>query len=1091
MAEKKDKSILDSGGSPARGNRWFTPFIGSSVIPFLYLAGGLLITFLLWDFSLENSAKEQQAYFDFRCREAVGKIQQRMMDCEQILKGVRGLFAASDKVTRADFQAYYNSLQMPENLRGIQGVGFAIVVPAKELTPHTNWIKSQGFPEYSIWPKGNREVYTSVIYIEPFSDRNLRAFGYDMWSEPVRRQALTLARDSNICTLTGKIRLVQETSKDIQAGCLMYLPVYKNGKPHGSVEERRANFLGWAYLPFRMHDLMNALFKDSDFDLDIEIYAGDSLKPETMMYNSSTEEPKPGSSLETKQTLQINGQRWTIKLHSLPSLQAKLSDDRPKATLLIGIALSLILSFFSWQLTESKHRITLIAEKQESLYKTLVKNASSAIFIIAPDRRIVDCNEQATEHFGYSKSEFQTMKIEDLYPPETSPQSVARFAKLLNSGQIKFETEYRRKDGSLVPSEVVASSTEFGNERLIMSVVNDITERKAKEHQDKENQLKYQILFQNRFNAICVFDLDSFEFLDANETHLELYGYSLEELCSGMTIEDLTCESGDTLLTIRETMRDGATLIPLRYHQKKDGTVFPVEIMAQTAEWRGRPVMFAIVQDITQRKMDSDTIRESEEKYRLLVNHTSDLIWNLNTAGNFTYVSPSWYTVTGAVPEEVIGTHYTNLLHPDDLQKLTTLFADNIITGQLTPLPEYRVRHADKTWRWHTGTATPVRGKDGVVKSVVGVSRDITDEKTASELIRDRERWFHAMFNANLAIKLLIDPANGKIIDANEAAAQFYGFSVQRLKAMNINEINILSPEEIHEEMQNALNEKRSYFNFIHRLADGTERNVEVYSSPIEYNGSSILHSIIHDTTERTQAQEALKQSEALLRESIATRDKFYSIIAHDLRSPFHGLKGIAELLSERFDDIPRKQMDELIHSLRDNVDNTFVLLNDLLIWTKSQTHSIRFSPEQAHLTELVDTAALSVLPLVENKKIEFSVNVSPLLSAFIDSNLFLTVVRNLLSNAVKFTPESGRIRVQANQVGENIFISVEDSGLGIEPEVLETLFSKENALSKPGTGLGLLLCREFVERNGGTIMVTSTPGKGSNFTFSVPIREQ
>jgi PAS domain S-box-containing protein len=978
---------------------------------------------------------------------------------------------------------------MPENLKGIQGVGFAIVVPAHELAAHTAWIRSQGFPEYSIWPKGNRDVYTSVIFIEPFSDRNLRAFGYDMWSEPVRRQALTLARDSNICTLTGKIRLVQETSKDVQAGCLMYLPVYKNGKPHGSVEERRTNFLGWAYLPFRMHDLMNALFRDSDFDLDIEIFAGDSLTPGAMMYNSSSEEPSPGTALISKQTLQLNEQRWTIKLHSLPSLQAKLSDDRPKAILFIGISLSIILSFFSWQLTESKRRIKITAEKQESLYKTLVKNASSSIFIIAQDRHIVECNEQAVKTYGYSAEEFKSMRIEDLYPPELVQSSIERFSRLITSGRLKFESTHRRKSGTLMPCEVVASQAAFAGERLILSVVNDITERKEEELRNKENQLKYQILFQNRFNAICVIDLDSLEFLDANDTHLELYGYSLEELCSGMTIEDLTSDSDDSLLSIRNTILNGATLIPLQYHRKKDGTIFPVEIMAQTAEWRGRPVLFAIVQDITQRKMDSDTIRESEEKYRLLVNHTSDLIWNLDTAGNFTYVSPSWYTVTGTVPEEVIGTHYTNLIHPDDLQRMTTLFADHIITGQLTPLPEYRVRHADKTWRWHTGTATPVRGKDGTVYSVVGVSRDITEQKTASEMIRDRERWFHAMFNANLAVKLLIDPANGKIIDANQAAAQFYGYSVQRLKAMNINEINVLSSGEIHAEMQNALNEKRSYFNFIHHLADGRERNVEVYSSPIEYNGSSILHSIIHDTTERTQAQEALKQSEALLRESIATRDKFYSIIAHDLRSPFHGLKGIAELLSERFDEIPRKQMDELVHSLRENVDNTFVLLNDLLIWTKSQTHSIRFTPEQAHLTELVDTAALSVLPIVENKKIEFSVNVSPLLSAFIDSNLFLTVVRNLLSNAVKFTPEGGRIRVQANQVDTHIFISVEDSGIGIEPELLENLFSKENTLSKPGTGLGLLLCREFVERNGGTIMVTSAPGKGSNFTFSVPVK--
>ena len=269
----------------------------SLALALLTLLISLLTTYQLFHVAQVEVKHKAQVYFDFRVREATNLINQRMKTYEQALRGTAGLFRASNTVERNDFKQYVASLNLANNYPGIQGVGFSLIVPSAKKAQHIASIRSDGFPEYTIHPVGQRDIYTSIIYLEPFANRNLLAFGYDMYSHPVRHAAMQKAIDSGEATLTGKVKLIQENGKDEQSGFLMYLPIYLNGTNNETVSERREHILGWVYLPFRMNDLMHGLYGEQADDLHIKIFDGKSMSNTALMYDSD------GSKLALKMSL--------------------------------------------------------------------------------------------------------------------------------------------------------------------------------------------------------------------------------------------------------------------------------------------------------------------------------------------------------------------------------------------------------------------------------------------------------------------------------------------------------------------------------------------------------------------------------------------------------------------------------------------------------------------------------------------------------------------------------------------------------------------------------------------------------------------
>ncbi len=226
---------------------------------------------------------------------------------------------------------------------------------------------------------------------------------------------------------------------------------------------------------------------------------------------------------------------------------------------------------------------------------------------------------------------------------------------------------------------------------------------------------------------------------------------------------------------------------------------------------------------------------------------------------------------------------------------------------------------------------------------------------------------------------------------------------------------------------------------------------------------------------------------------SNALKDKMFSVISHDLRSPVGSIKQTLDFIASGFIKPGEELFDETIENLRKTTDEAYILLENLLGWAKSQSNILQVLPERINLKSVAESITGLLKLNMETKKIQVEITIPDETTVFADLQMVNSVLRNLLSNAVKFTPEKGLIRIYSEIQDEMIKVSVADTGVGISESNLKKIFSAANTLrtfgtnNESGSGLGLMLCKDFVEKNGGKIWVESSPGKGSIFSFTLP----
>ena len=323
--------------------------IGIKQVPWLVLVVSLTATMVVWYHARTDVLEEARARFHAHAEECKDRIVERVRDYKMVLRGGVGLFDASDEVSRDSWRAYIQALHIEQHFPGTQGVGFSKRILPQEKASHVRQVRADGFPEYSIRPDGERSEYTSIIYLEPFSGRNLRAFGYDMFSEAVRRAAMERARDEGATTLSAKVILVQETDKDKQNGILMYVPVYRRGMPNGNVEERRAALTGYVYSPLRLNDLMEGILGKAVAEIDIVLYDGKEESAGNLLFangaekTAAKERDKFRSAFTETLTFDLYGRTWTIRFGSLPPFEATIETGKLLYVLLAGVGISLLL----------------------------------------------------------------------------------------------------------------------------------------------------------------------------------------------------------------------------------------------------------------------------------------------------------------------------------------------------------------------------------------------------------------------------------------------------------------------------------------------------------------------------------------------------------------------------------------------------------------------------------------------------------------------------------------------------------------------------------------------------------------------------
>ena len=366
-----------------------------------------------------------------------------------------------------------------------------------------------------------------------------------------------------------------------------------------------------------------------------------------------------------------------------------------------------------------------------------------------------------------------------------------------------------------------------------------------------------------------------------------------------------------------------------------------------------------------------------------------------------------------------------------------------------------------------------------------------------NQLVADRfiesDKNYRLLFENNSSINLAIDPETGQIMDANLAATKFYGYSRQEMLNMNIDEINILFNDQLKYEMNAALSGMKNYFLFKHKKSNGQVYDVESYITPLNINGKSIIYSCINDITERKKAEKELLESKVLLSEANATKDRFFSIIGHDLKSPFQGVVGFSQILLEQISEKKYDEIENFARIILDSSIRAMNLLTNLLEWSQTQTGRIEFNPECIELIAIVneivdllnDTAHQKFISILNKLPHDFTV--------VADRNMVKTILRNLLSNAIKFSNPGGEIVIGLELNEDEMILYVADNGVGIKNGNIDNLFRIDNRHStlgtnkETGTGLGLVLCKEFTDMHGGNIWAECNGTTGCTFKFSIP----
>lgn len=364
------------------------------------------ITFYLFFETYKQFQEKNNALFDLRAVAVTDAIKSRMMDYIQILKGAQSLLNVSDSVSRQAWKGYAEGVNVKEHYPGVQGIGFSVFVADSNKTAFEARVREEGFPDFAIWPSNPREMYSAILYLEPFDSINKRAFGYDMYTDSARHKAMNIALETGKPTITSGVILVQEIVDEVQKGLNLYLPIYKKGADTSTVENRRKNIVGFAYSPFRIYDLMKGTLGNEFDDLDIQIYDEGRKGEGGLLYWSSNDNKINGerliNSYQKMISIEVAEHVWDIHI----TANTGFGYDREVPFYLLGGGMVISLLVFLIVISFGYIR------RSTYLKQVIADNAVAAIFIVNQDGFCTFTNPAAERLTGYS---FDEIKLEQLW----------------------------------------------------------------------------------------------------------------------------------------------------------------------------------------------------------------------------------------------------------------------------------------------------------------------------------------------------------------------------------------------------------------------------------------------------------------------------------------------------------------------------------------------------------------------------------------------------------------------------------------------------------------------------------------------------
>jgi PAS domain S-box-containing protein len=510
--------------------------------------------------------------------------------------------------------------------------------------------------------------------------------------------------------------------------------------------------------------------------------------------------------------------------------------------------------------------ITSILKDEETIrinlerHKTIIQTAIDGFWMVDKDGRIIDVNESYCRMSGYSSHELLTLRIADIEVIDTEIDIETRIQKIIKNGEERFETQHRRKDGSVFQVEVNVQY-QWANGECFVVFIHDITKRKQNERNILENEKRYRSIFQDNQSVMLLVNPETGEIIDANPAACNYYGWTHDEMCAKKITEINTLPTNKVIEEMLKA-KDKRQNHFFFQHRLCNNEIRDVEVFSGPIQYGDIQILFSIVHDITDRKQAEEALYKSREQYSLINNSSRDSIFSYDLQGRFTSANRSLCELMQLEEAQIIGKTHADLGYPLHLQVEWNDLHQKVYETNSSLIAETTAPVLDGSIRDYEVVLNPLHDQSGTIIGFGGSARDITERKLAEKQLRQSEGRYKSLFQENQSVMVILNPENGDIKDANAAASQYYGWSHSELCQMNIYEINFFPDEESERVFQKAKAENRKHLFFKHRLANGEIRDVEAYLGPIQIADSTLLYAIIHDITESKKLENALRDSE-------------------------------------------------------------------------------------------------------------------------------------------------------------------------------------------------------------------------------------
>ncbi len=738
---------------------------------------------------------------------------------------------------------------------------------------------------------------------------------------------------------------------------------------------------------------------------------------------------------------------------------------------------------------ERKKAEELIKASEEQL-RAIMDNTDSVIYMKDIESKYITINRRFEELFKVSRTDVLGKTDYDIFPAEIAAVFKESDHTVLNLGKpLSLEEIAPQDDGYHTYASVkFPLFGADGRPFAVCGISNDITERKKAEVALAESEYRWKFALEGARDGVWDWNIQTGEAF-YSQRYKEMLGFTENEIgnTSDEWLKRIHPEDAPVVMTALQPYLDGKAGSPrVEFRMmSKDGSwkwiVGRGMIVSRDSD--GIPLrMIGTNTDITERKSEEEQIKSLTQRLLLATSSALLGVWDWNVKENTMVWDDRMFELYGitrdAFPSNIDA--WMNGLHPED-KETAIAECQAALKGEKEFDTVFRVLQSDGTVKHLKANGLVIRGTDGCAERMLGINVDITEIKHAEKTLRESEERFKKMFRNHSAVMLLIEPESGVIIDANQAAEEFYGYSHEGLLSINISHINTLSPELIAAERHAAIEEKRNHFIFPHRLSDGTIRTVEAYSTPITVNNSTVLFSIVQDITERKKAEQELLAKNTQM-------ERFTYTVSHDLKSPLITIQTYAGMILKDMEAGRHERAMGDMKRIEDAAGKMNALLGDLLELSRVGRQMNDFS--LIDMNRLVkDTLSQLAGPIMENR---VEMVVQPDLPTLHGDHIRIAeVVQNLIENAIKYRgdQEAPRIEIGARQEGKEIIFHVKDNGKGIDPRFHESIFGlfKKLDADSEGTGVGLALVKRIIEVHDGKVWVESEgEGKGSRFCFTI-----